>query len=109
MADADANGSSEEMTIEEEERHTTLYLDDGDLVISAASKSRPNVKQLFRVHKTILIVHSPVFKDMLRVVGDGSLNEKYDGVPLAYLEDAAEDVAGLFDALYMRCVTRGVF
>lgn len=39
-----------------EQRHPSLYLEDGDLVISAVMKSDKNMTQLFCVHKALLDV-----------------------------------------------------
>lgn len=84
----------------EEQRHESLYMTDGDIVISAGSAVDVQIVQLFRVHKNILAHHSPVFHDML-AIGENSENEQYDGAPRVHLkEDTAEDLAGLIGTLY---------
>ncbi|KAI0697577.1 hypothetical protein BC835DRAFT_1337785 [Cytidiella melzeri] len=82
----------------EEQRHPSLYHPDGDMVISATSRTKSYI-QLYRVDRRFLARHSLVFKDLLSL-GEGSDNEEYDGAPKVHLHDVAEDVAGLLGALY---------
>ena len=84
----------------EERRHPSLYLEDGDIVISATSKAR-TYTEFYRVDKVFFARHSPVFRDMLSLGdGDSACNEQYDGAPKVHLLDDAEDVAGLVGAIY---------
>lgn len=84
----------------EEQRHPSLYMNEGDLVVSAKSATDSNVVQLFRVSKSILSDHSLVFKDIFSI-GRNSKNEEFDGVPMVHMkEDASEDLAGLLEAIY---------
>lgn len=85
--------------VPQEQRHPTLYLSDGDLVVSAALKSDKNTVQLFRIYKPFLACHSPIFKDML-AIGGGATNDIYDGVPRVHLPDDAEDVADFLRVLH---------
>ncbi|KAI0697579.1 hypothetical protein BC835DRAFT_755422 [Cytidiella melzeri] len=81
-----------------EERHPSLYFADGDIVISATSKTKTYI-QFYRVDRIFLARRSPVFKDMLSL-GEGAVNEQYDGAPKVHFPDDAEDVAGLLAGLY---------
>ncbi len=87
------------------ERHPTLYLPDGDIVLRAA-KSAPAAKdgaqhyQLFRVHKFLLRYHSAPFGHMLADAEVGS-DETYDGVPMVEMHgDRAEDLGLLLTYIY---------
>lgn len=87
----------------EQERHKSLYYEDGDMVVSAISRTRHNVTKLFRVDKVFLARHSAIFRGMLsldQAFADIDVNEKYDGVPKVHLTDDAEDVEGLLAAIY---------
>ena len=83
----------------EERRHPSLYLEDGDIVISATSKAR-TYTEFYRVDKVFLGRHSPIFNDMFLVGGSGAYDEQYDGIPRVHLTDDAEDLAGFLSALY---------
>ncbi|KDQ58289.1 hypothetical protein JAAARDRAFT_193703 [Jaapia argillacea MUCL 33604] len=76
------------------------YFDDGNLVISAKSESQDRF--LFRVHKSILSFHSPVFADMfaLPTPADVTNIDSYDGVPLLHMPDPADEVASLLKFMY---------
>ncbi len=107
----------------------TFYFDDGSIVLAACSdyadeekatyvdtlgpassidRSIDNVQGneitvYFRVHRSILVGESEVFKDMF-IVGQTSASttkaEVYDGVPLIVMQDKAEDVRGFLQAIY---------
>ena len=81
------------------ERHTLLYFDDGNVVLSAPLDNGKEV--FFRVHKSILACHSPVFAGMFGIPqpspGGGEI---YDGVTLIHMPDAASDLEGLLKAFY---------
>lgn len=75
-------------------KHPTLYLADGNICLAAPqttdSENRDTPRWLvFRVHQTMLSMHSPVFGDMLAlrpssVVEGGNTDadtEKFEGVP----------------------------
>lgn len=76
-----------------------LYLPDGDLVVTAAQKAEEHKIQFYRVYRTFLSCHSPIFRDML-AIGQESANEMHDGVPMVHFPDDAEDVAGFLSALH---------
>ena len=82
-----------------QERHQTLYLPDGDIILSATLNT--TTIQLFRVHRGLLIAHSPVFRDTLSLpTGPEDVNEAVDGVAILRLQDDAKDLAGFLSALY---------
>lgn len=92
-------------------RHEDLWFRDGNIVLATHTL-------LFRVHKSILSLHSSVFRDMFELVGiesyandaEGTSTarmtpglEVYDGVPLVSLpSDEGVDVEELLLAVYDR-------
>ncbi|OCH92042.1 hypothetical protein OBBRIDRAFT_791675 [Obba rivulosa] len=90
------------------ERHSTLYMSSGDVVLSAPSQRTLDngtmevIKVLFRVHRNILCQHSPVFAGMFEIPTpqDPSPDDAYDSAPLVSLSDDAEDLATFLQALY---------
>ncbi|KAF7791802.1 hypothetical protein EIP86_002826 [Pleurotus ostreatoroseus] len=83
------------------QRHPSLYLDDGDIVLAAPSTS-PAKRQtmLFRVDKVYLARNSPIFKDMFSFSPGQEAQDTYDGVPRVNLTDSAEDLESLLAAMY---------
>ncbi|KAF8201184.1 hypothetical protein K438DRAFT_1821537 [Mycena galopus ATCC 62051] len=78
----------------EEERLTRsdIWHDDGSLVLQVEST-------LFRVHWTILCMHSTFFRDMRDLPQPVDL-PSIEGCPVIELHDSLEDVKHLLDALY---------
>ncbi|PSR75832.1 hypothetical protein PHLCEN_2v8864 [Hermanssonia centrifuga] len=79
-------------------RHSTLYLHDGDIILSSPNNDNTNV--LFRVHRAILTHHSAVFSSILSIPSPPESNEIYEGAPLIQLTEDANDVEALVNALY---------
>lgn len=87
-----------------EERHPTLWLSDGNIVLAAACKGKQSVT-LFRVHKSILAMQSPIFKDMFDIASHGpDINaaspETYEGLPFVFIPDPAEYLEALLKVMY---------
>lgn len=83
------------------ERHETLFLDDGDIVLAASTTQRPERRTiLFRVDKIFLSRYSPIFKDMLSFDPGQGPHDTYDGAPRVNLTDGAEDLGSLLGAMY---------
>ena len=82
--------------------HSSLYFDDGDLVIIASNSSSSPSATIFKVHRTFLIRYSEVFSDMFTVSSETASTETYDGVPFVKVppDDAAEDVANFLEMVY---------
>lgn len=112
--DSENDNENDDVENVEPQRHETLWLSDGNVVLSTTT-------HLFRVHKSMLAMRSSVFKDMfdlsttedVDVVGgdedDGEVigiaPELYEGLPMVALEDEGEDVEHLLKAIYEpRCV-----
>ncbi|TFK50276.1 hypothetical protein OE88DRAFT_1596257, partial [Heliocybe sulcata] len=54
----------------------------------------------FCVHKSTLTRQSPVFADMFALPAS-DVNETYEGLPVVRMQDKAEDLAALFEILYL--------
>ena len=107
------------------ERHPQLYFEDGDVVLAAelpqaaveqGSANQPTDEgdppatpppkyQLFRVHKTILGIHSAVFANMFMDASPVQI-EVHDGAPfVTMIGDSAEPLAKLLSLVYqLPCV-----
>ncbi|KAL0952535.1 hypothetical protein HGRIS_006794 [Hohenbuehelia grisea] len=90
----------------EERRHPDLYFEDGNLVLSAMDEetaldhnTEHQIVTFFRVHRSILAKHSPVFRDMLAFPTPQDV-ERYDGVPHVRLYDSCDDLTGFLTAFY---------
>lgn len=81
------------------QRHPTLYLSTGDVVLSA---DQLDVRYMFCVHKNTLAHYSPVFADMftLGLSAKVDVNDSYEGLPVVHLYDEGTDVEDLLVALY---------
>ena len=84
-----------------EERHPTLWLEDGNVVLSAQSTIDKTRTLLFRVHRSVLARQSQVFSYMFDLPASGS-QRLYDGlgVPRIDLHDSAEDLEETLKVLY---------
>ena len=68
--------------------HPTLYMDDGNVIITAG-------KTLFRVHVSLLANRSPVLRDLLK-----NTKEKFRGFLHLNVEDSSEDMEALLNVIY---------
>lgn len=86
------------------EKHATLYLEDGDIVLSVdrnARESEPPNRLLFRVDKIFLSRHSKVFADMFSLPALPNGHELFEEVPIVRLVgDESEGVEDLLKLLY---------
>ena len=100
------------------EKHSTFWFEDGSIIVSAVSNKRPLVTILFKVHKSILPLHSEVFRDMFAVsddsekqkqssedekksqVSEPTIQQLYEGVPVVEVQDKAEDWDTMFKTMY---------
>ncbi|KAH7910070.1 hypothetical protein BJ138DRAFT_1153834 [Hygrophoropsis aurantiaca] len=78
-------------------KHESLYLSDGNIAISAPRAS--GGEMVFRVHQSMLAMHSKIFADMFSLPQSDEA-EKYDGVPLVRLSDDSEGFEGVLKAMY---------
>ena len=83
-----------------------LWLEDGTLVL-AAGEDYLSGRVLFRVHKSVLCVHSAVFRSLFGLTTSnqeyqdtGGDLEQYEGLPLLQVFDPAKDVKLLLEAIY---------
>lgn len=100
-------------------RHSTLYFPDGNICLSAelprvspitlddSSIAAPDdlTKEptglLFRVHRSVLSLHSHVFRDMFSMPDLSGSSEVYDGLALVRMPDSANDLESLLGAFYI--------
>ncbi|KAF9527333.1 hypothetical protein CPB83DRAFT_401511 [Crepidotus variabilis] len=88
---------------QEPTRSDNFWFEDGSVVLQAELK-------LFRVHRTLLARHSPIFQDMFLVgQNDDDSNEQVDGRPLVHLLDSASDVEHLLYYVYDRSESTNPF
>lgn len=72
------------------------WKDDGNVVLAAEGK-------YFRVHRSILIAHSGVFRDMFNTCSHSNEPDEFiEECPAIYLHDAAIDIQTVPKALYDR-------
>lgn len=75
--------------------HESLYLKDGNICLAALDSATDDQRWVvFRVHQSILGIHSPVFRDMFSLPAAGN-TEQYEGVPLVRMPDSAANVEAL--------------
>ncbi|KZV76846.1 hypothetical protein PENSPDRAFT_747402 [Peniophora sp. CONT] len=79
-----------------------VYLNDGNIILHA-NATEPGAATLFRVHKSILALHSATFRALF---GDDSAmvldnaSEQFEGLPLMETHDDAKDLEDFLRALY---------
>ncbi|OJT06746.1 hypothetical protein TRAPUB_2399 [Trametes pubescens] len=80
------------------ERHPTLYLDDGDVVlqapISSPGQGEKQKFQLFCIQKALLIAHSVVFANLF-ADASANLGSRCDSRPLISMPDEVFDLSHL--------------
>jgi hypothetical protein len=78
-----------------------LWFDDGNIIIRTVhSDDRAHIA--FKVHKSILVTHSNVFRDLFdgpQVAFDVA-SDRYDGLPVIQLPDPPSEVNSFLKALY---------
>lgn len=84
------------------EHHSSLYLDDGNVCLTSGLPDSPSPRTVFRVHKSLLARHSPVFRDMFALPTDVGGQDQYEGLPLVVMQDHTDDIEALLLALYDR-------
>ncbi|KDQ58283.1 hypothetical protein JAAARDRAFT_262371 [Jaapia argillacea MUCL 33604] len=80
--------------------HAFPYFPDGNVVLAA--ENADHKLRHFRVHRSILALHSPVFADIFTMPVQPEA-EQYDGVPLVRLSDQSEDVSEFLKSFYGPC------
>jgi len=84
-------------------------MSDGNIILATVKETddHEKVHHLFKCHKSVLGMHSPVFQNLF-TLPQGADAEEYDGLPVAVLPDAYEDVRGLLLMLYNPTVIPGL-
>lgn len=80
-----------------------VWYDDGNVVLQAQNAQ-------FKIHKSILVHSSAVFRDMLSLP-QPPLEDTYvvDGCPVVHLSDSAEEVRYILQAIFQRKCVIGLF
>ncbi|EJD04850.1 uncharacterized protein FOMMEDRAFT_80660, partial [Fomitiporia mediterranea MF3/22] len=88
-------------------RHSSLWFDDGNVILLASTNQLDPPGLLFRIHKSVLSKHSEVFRDMFtlptsedRGHSTEDQNETYDGTALIRMPDTAEQIEAMIKAFY---------
>ncbi|KZP28189.1 hypothetical protein FIBSPDRAFT_276064 [Athelia psychrophila] len=77
-------------------RSDSIWLDDGNIVIQAQTTQ-------YKVHRSILAAHSPIFRDMFSMPQPPSEGEvTVEGCPVVHVSDRAADVTIVLQALFLR-------
>lgn len=74
-------------------RRSDFWLDDANIILQAGSVQ-------FAVHRSVLAMHSEVFKDMRQVGKPVSEDSIVDGCPVVQLSDLADDLEVFLKTLY---------
>ncbi|KAJ6587198.1 hypothetical protein DFH09DRAFT_910240 [Mycena vulgaris] len=97
-----ADTGLESRALETSRHDPKFYIEDGNIVLAA--KDSDNNTRYFRLHRSILLEHSPVFKDMFAMPPPPTIAH-YDGVPLVEMPDDADSLRNLIVLLYdSKCV-----
>ena len=80
------------------ERHPEVWLSDGNIVVVAQNTA-------FRIHKSVVSLHSPVFRDLFSIpqppsTADGTDDETVDDCRVVRVSDTSYDVRELLRAIY---------
>ncbi|CAA7266005.1 unnamed protein product [Cyclocybe aegerita] len=75
-------------------RHEVLWLEDGNVILQAEDVQ-------FRVHRSMLVRHSPIFRDMFSIPQPQNPQDSDpDGCPVIVLSDSADDVGQVLAIFY---------
>ncbi|KAJ6500180.1 hypothetical protein C8R47DRAFT_285508 [Mycena vitilis] len=69
-----------------------FYLEDGNIVLGAKDSQQNTI--YFRLHKSVLIIQSPIFNDLFSLPSPENMDQ-YDGAP--YVEMAGDDAQEMHD------------
>ncbi|KAJ7085860.1 hypothetical protein C8R43DRAFT_909138 [Mycena crocata] len=81
-----------------EKHDADYYFSDGNIVLSAQND---NCTIYFRLHRTILVQHSPVFQDMFAMPPPQNMDE-HDGASLVMMPDDADALRDFIDFFFLR-------
>lgn len=75
-------------------KHDRFWLDDGNVVLTADNALS------FRLHRSVLSLHSEVFRSMFAFPSRPEDNEMMEGCPVIHLQDSGDDLVDFFALLY---------
>ena len=91
--DLDVDSEDEDQKPEAEpafQNHPTFYFDDGNIILRTGGT-------LFCVHRSLLAMHSPTFRDLFRQERD---DERFRGLAHYTMEETREDLEALLKVIY---------
>lgn len=68
-------------------------MDDGNILLLVGNAN-------FKVHQSVLALHSEVFRDMFSIPGMEAESDHMDGLPLVRLSDDAREMGLFLEAMY---------
>ena len=91
-------------TIQNFEKISDLFFDNGDIVISA-QRPGSDTRSLFKLHRRVLATHAKGLSGVLMLPAAESsgvnVNDYFEGTPVVRLFDDPADLAGFFKAMYV--------
>ncbi|KAI0342614.1 hypothetical protein BDW22DRAFT_1330030 [Trametopsis cervina] len=81
------------MSLQNLQRHSDLWFEDGNVVLVAENT-------MFRLHKGVLARHSEVFHDMFSIPQPQQLDDAYDGCPVVRMSEEADELSTVLEILY---------
>lgn len=76
-------------------KHLSLWFDDGNVILVAKDGATS-----VRLHRSVLSLHSEIFKDILSLPSRDEDNEMIEGCPVVHLQESPGELVLFFDLFY---------
>ncbi|TDL25286.1 hypothetical protein BD410DRAFT_896201 [Rickenella mellea] len=100
----DKSPGSSNLATDQDIQSPDIWFSDGNIVIVVIeTDENARRRHLYKVHKSILSMHSPVWRDMFGLpqsFNSPASGDCYNGVPVVILPDDVKDVDDLLSAIY---------